>query len=183
VQKAGLKNVLVTNGYLEAAPLKELLPYIDALNIDLKAFNNDFYRTVCGGSLNEVLRTVEIAAAKCHVEITTLLVPTLNDDCREIKELAKWLKVIDENIPLHFSRYFPQYKMPLPPTPLETLNQAAQIAREELKYVYLGNIGSVNTYCPDFSFLLVDRASFASFLTPENKCPNCGAELKNFVTT
>jgi len=185
VHQSGLKNVLVTNGFINKEPLIELLPYIDAMNIDVKAFNNDFYRDICSGSLREVMQTVEEAARTCHVEITTLLVPGLNDNLHEIDNLASWIKSIDENIPLHFSRYFPKYKMHLEPTPLETLEEAAKIAGKYLNYVYVGNVSGnrVNTYCPSCNLLLIDRLNFKSVLTDANKCPQCGFDIKITGTT
>ena len=138
-REAGLKNVLVTNGYISPQPLADLLPYIDAMNIDVKAFNEEFYHKICAGSLAEVKATVEMAARHCHVEITTLLVPGLNDDMREIEALASWLAAINPTIPLHLSRYFPRYKMDIPPTPRATMEKAKEAARRHLQYVYLGN--------------------------------------------
>lgn len=137
---AGLKNVLVTNGYINEEPLMKLIPYIDAMNIDVKAFHNDFYQQYCCGQLSAVQRTVELAAKHCHLEITTLVIPGLNEDSAEIAALAKWLSGIDPNIPLHLSRYFPQYKMNIPATSKETLYRAKEAADKYLKYVYLGNI-------------------------------------------
>lgn len=137
---AGLKNVLVTNGYINEEPLYKLLPYIDAMNIDVKAFQSDFYREYCRGQLSAVQRTVELAAGHCHVEITTLVIPGLNEAPEEIGELAKWLASVNPDIPLHLSRYFPQYKMNIPATSKETLIRAQDAAEEYLKYVYLGNV-------------------------------------------
>ncbi|MCE5287495.1 MAG: AmmeMemoRadiSam system radical SAM enzyme [Pelosinus sp.] len=137
---AGLKNVLVTNGYINEEPLYKLLPYIDAMNIDVKAFQNDFYREYCAGQLSAVKRTVELAARHCHVEITTLIIPGLNETSAEIGQLAKWLASIDPAMPLHLSRYFPQYKMNIPATSKETLIRAQEAAQKYLKYVYLGNV-------------------------------------------
>jgi pyruvate formate lyase activating enzyme len=139
-KEAGLKNVLVTNGYINEKPLLELLPYIDAMNIDVKAFKNDFYREYCAGQLSAVKHTVELAARHCHVEITTLVIPGLNEEPEEIGALAKWLAGINPDIPLHLSRYFPRYKMKIPPTSKESLMRAQEAAQDYLKYVYLGNI-------------------------------------------
>lgn len=176
---AGLKNVLVTNGFINPEPLRRLLPYIDAMNIDVKAFNSEFYHQVCAGELTQVKRTVELAAAACHVEITTLVVPGLNDREEELVELAKWLGEISKDIPLHFSRYFPQYKMTVPPTPLTTLNRAYELARQHLHYVYLGNIGGsgINTHCPVCDKLVIDRLRRDSRLTSDKKCPQCGSMI------
>ena len=141
IRQAGLKNILVSNGYLNEAPLKELLPLIDAMNIDLKAFNDDFYRTWCRGSLHPVLRNIELAAAQCRLEVTTLVIPGLNDDPAEIRASARWLAGIDPNIPLHLSRFFPRYKMvDREPPSYETMTLLGEIAGEYLNYVYLGNM-------------------------------------------
>ncbi|HHY40205.1 MAG TPA: AmmeMemoRadiSam system radical SAM enzyme [Syntrophaceticus sp.] len=139
-RQEGLKNVLVTNGFVQKEPLMELLPYIDAMNIDVKAFTEEFYRKTCGGQLDPVLRTVELAHKTCHVEITTLVVPGMNDSEEEISSLVDWIASLDPSIPLHLSRYFPRYKFDLPPTPIATLKRAKEIALEKLKYVYLGNV-------------------------------------------
>ncbi|WP_425059845.1 hypothetical protein SCACP_04660 [Sporomusa carbonis] len=179
VKAAGLKNVLVTNGFINEQPLNELLPYIDAMNIDVKAFNDDFYQKVCAGRLEHVKHTVELAARACHVEITTLVVPGLNDHEHEIAGLAGWLAGINPDIPLHFSRYFPNYKMDAPPTPLSTLSQAYETARKHLNYVYIGNTGGdrVNTYCPECGYKVIDRLGGYSRLTDEKNCSRCGNSI------
>lgn len=139
-QQAGLKNVLVTNGYVREEPLKKILPYIDAMNIDVKGFTDTYYKDNCVGHLAPVIKTVEIAHKACHVEITTLLVPGLNDSEEEIKELVDWLAGLDKDIPVHFSRYFPNFQFDLPPTPEATLQRAYQLAKKKLTYVHLGNL-------------------------------------------
>ncbi|SMC97465.1 AmmeMemoRadiSam system radical SAM enzyme [Sporomusa malonica] len=178
VQAAGLKNVLVSNGFINQQPLTELLPYIDAMNIDVKAFNKDFYEKVCAGQLEHVKQTVEQAAKHCHVEVTTLVVPGLNDSEAEIAGLAEWLAGINPDIPLHFSRYFPNYKMDAPPTPVSTLHLAYKIARQSLNYVYIGNVGGdgANTYCPECGYKVIDRLGRYSKLNQKN-CPQCGSSI------
>lgn len=137
----GLRNILVTNGFIGKAPLEELLPYVDAMNIDVKAFTADFYRDICKASLEHVKETVLLAAGKCHVELTTLVIPDLNDSMEEISELSRWIASISPEIPLHLSRYFPNYKLlDKPPTPKETLMKAKEEARKHLTYVYVGNV-------------------------------------------
>jgi len=137
----GLENVLVTNGFVNMAPLEGILPYIGAMNIDLKSFNEDFYSRVCKGRLKPVLEVIKRSVKSCHVELTTLLITGLNDSEDEIKGLVNWIyDNIGPEIPLHLSRYFPCYKMTLPPTSIETLKMAERIAKEKLKYVYLGNV-------------------------------------------
>jgi len=136
-----LANVLVTNGFISMEPLKQLLPYIDAMNIDVKAYTAQFYKDICKAALYNVKETVEYAAKKCHVEVTTLVIPGLNDSIGEIEELCKWLASVSSDIPLHLSRFFPNYEMQdRPPTPVETLFKARDKALEFLKYVYVGNI-------------------------------------------
>ena len=137
----GLKNVVVTNGYISREPLQELLPFIDAFNIDLKSFRDAFYRKVCGGLSEPVKETIAAAAASCHVEVTTLIIPGLNDSDEEMEALAAWLASVSPDIPLHLSRFFPRYKMlDRPPTPPEKIYSLVDIAREHLKYVYTGNL-------------------------------------------
>ena len=143
VKNRGLKNVLVTNGFIEPGPLAELLPVIDAMNIDVKGFREDYYRNTCGGSLAPVMRTVESASKSCHIEVTTLIVTGLNDAVAEIEELAQWLARVNPEIPLHLSRYFPRYKLELPSTPAETLVRLRDAARRHLRFVYVGNMPGV----------------------------------------
>ncbi|MFA6309561.1 MAG: AmmeMemoRadiSam system radical SAM enzyme [Clostridia bacterium] len=132
--------VLVTNGYINEKPLAELLPYVDAMNIDLKSFNNDYYKKLCGGSLKPVLKTIETAVKSCHVEVTTLLVSGENDTVEEIEEIAKFLSSVDKNIPLHLSRYFPNYKFNNPATDTEFMKKAGEVAHKYLNRVNLGNV-------------------------------------------
>jgi pyruvate formate lyase activating enzyme len=136
----GLKNVLVTNGYVCEKPLLSLLPFIDAMNIDLKGFTEAFYKKLSGG-LETVKQTISIAARSCHVEVTTLIIPDENDSGDEMDALSKWLSSVSPEIPLHLSRFFPRYKYTdKAPTPAETLYKLRDIAKRHLKYVYLGNI-------------------------------------------
>lgn len=137
----GLKNVLVTNGFIGKEPLLELLPYVDAMNIDVKAYTAKFYNEICKATLDDVKDTVRTAAEKCHIELTTLVIPDLNDSIEEIEQLSKWIASISPDITLHLSRYFPNYKLThIPPTPKNTLLKARDKALEYLKFVYLGNI-------------------------------------------
>lgn len=139
-KEEGLDNILVTNGYINEEPLKELLKYIDAINIDLKAFNNEFYRSICGGTIEEVKRSILIAAKEVHIEITCLVIDDLNSNRDEILDMVQWIASIDKNIPLHLARYFPRYKMTKPPTKVDTLFNLYDIAKEHLNNVYLGNV-------------------------------------------
>lgn len=140
IHEAGFKNVMVSNGYIEREPLTELLPYIDAWNIDLKSFADDFYRKICGGSLQPVQETIAAAAAVSHVEVTCLVIPGLNDSPEEMDALSAWLASAKPDIPLHITRYFPRYHMDRPATPIETLKRLASVARTHLPYVYIGNV-------------------------------------------
>ena len=142
--EAGLWNILVTAGYVCQQPLRDLLPFLDAANIDLKAFSDDIYRQVCGGHLQPVLDTImAMHDAGVWIELTNLIIPGVNDDMLMIRQMCQWIasRGLADN-PLHFSRFFPRYKMlDVPPTPIRTLQEAKQIALEEgLKYVYLGNV-------------------------------------------
>lgn len=140
----GLWNILVTAGYVCKQPLNDLLPYIDAANIDLKSFSDDIYRRVSGGRLSAVLDTIlAMRDAGVWIELTNLLIPSINDDMDMIRQMCKWM--VDNDLaetPLHFSRFFPRYRMKdIPPTPIKTLEKAKRIAMEEgLKRVYLGNV-------------------------------------------
>jgi len=132
--------VMVTNGYISEEPLKQLLPYVDAMNIDLKSFNAEYYKGLCGGSLQPVLKTIKIAAKACHVEITTLLVSGENDSLEEVEQIAKFLSAINAEIPLHLSRCFPRYKIQNPPTDISFMRKAEEVAKRHLSRVMLGNI-------------------------------------------
>lgn len=142
VRERGMKNVMVTNGTAELPVLKELLPYIDAMNIDLKGFTEHYYRDVLGGSLRQVLDFIEEAASGCHVELTTLIIPKENDSKKEMLELSSWIASLPggESIPLHISRFFPQFHMTdRDATDVLHIYMLAETAREKLKYVYTGN--------------------------------------------
>ncbi|MHB0976167.1 MAG: AmmeMemoRadiSam system radical SAM enzyme [Candidatus Aquicultorales bacterium] len=140
-KKASLANVLVTNGYVEEGPLRALLPLIDAMNIDVKGFSKEFYRRV-SGRIEPVLRTAEIAkTAGCHIEITNLIIPSLNDADEQLQALVDWISErLGTDTPLHFSRYFPNFKLDIEPTPLETMRRAERIALAKLDHVHLGNV-------------------------------------------
>lgn len=139
VREAGMFNVLVTNGTIEEAPWRALLPLIDAVNIDLKGFTEAWYRRL-GGDLETVKRSIALAAEACHLEVTTLVVPGCNDGEDELRALSGWLASLSPDIPLHISRFFPRHCMnDLPPTPVDTVYRLAAVARERLRYVYTGN--------------------------------------------
>lgn len=179
-RREGLKNVLVTNGYINDEPLERLLPHIDAMNIDLKAIRDDYYKTICKGSLEPVLKTIQQAVGKTHVEITTLIVEGKNSSYEEIEELAKWISSIDKSIPLHLSKYFPAYKMKLPETTYDTLVKAKKIARDYLDYVYIGNVWGVdnNSYCPNCMNQIVNRYDKGEVKGIEGgQCTKCGQKI------
>jgi pyruvate formate lyase activating enzyme len=183
---AGIRNVLVTAGYINPEPWKRLLQYVDAANIDLKGMTEDFYREVCSGTLKPVQKALVLAKASgIHVEVTNLIIPTLNDMPEQIRELVCWVKRnLGGETPLHFSRFFPHYRMRhLPPTPAKTLDMAREIAISEgLEYVYIGNILSKegqNTYCPGCKNLLIERSGYTILKNrlKDGCCPNCGKEI------
>lgn len=173
--KNNLKNVLVTNGYINPEPLTELLPYIDAMNIDLKAMTENFYKNICKGSLQPVLDFIKISTQKCHIEITNLVIPSLNDKDEDFEKITDFIVKINPNIPLHFSRYFPNYKMNIPSTPINTLIRAKEIAQKKLVFVYLGNVTEGNnTFCPKCNEKLIIRLGYnITNYTENGKCPKC----------
>lgn len=139
VHEADMLNVLVTNGTIEEAPWRALLPHIDAINIDLKGFQESWYHTL-GGDLETVKRSIRLAAQSCHVEVTTLIVPGENDSEDEMRALSSWLASVSPDIPLHVSRFFPRHCMTdRLPTSVETVYRLADVAREKLHTVYTGN--------------------------------------------
>lgn len=186
VKKAGLYTAYVTNGYIEEGPLKEIAPYLDAMNVDVKAFHDEFYKKVCKARLAPVLQTCECAKQLgIHVELTYLVIPGMNDDAFEIKGLCRWIaENLGVDTPLHFSKFHPDYKMTnVQATPLSTLLRCHAIAKEEsLPFVYLGNIthGDYdNTYCPSCKNLLVERKVFSVRITglSQGRCSVCGKSV------
>ncbi len=165
-KRYSLKNTMHTCGYINEEPLRELAKYLDAVDVDLKAFTEDFYNRICGGRLRPVLNTLLILKEEgVWLEITNLIIPTLNDDMNEIKKMCVWIRDnLGESVPLHFSRFFPQYRLKnLPPTPFETLKKAREVAMETgIKYVYIGNIRSdaENTFCPHCKRLVIKREGY-----------------------
>lgn len=139
IHEEGLLNVLVTNGCASLAILEEILPYIDAMNIDLKCFTEDGYKML-GGDLKTVTDFIEASQSKCHVEITSLIVPGLNDSPEEMDDEAKWIASLDPDIPLHITRYFPRYKYSKAPTDITLMNELKNVASKHLSRVLLGNV-------------------------------------------
>ena len=178
-----LVNVLVTNGYIHEEPLKRILPLIDAMNIDLKSMDENFYKVTCKGKLSFILRAIELSHQnQVHIEITNLLIPTLNDSDEQIQKLVDFVAGLSDRIPLHFSRYFPAYKMDLPPTPLQSLQKAFLLGKRKLKYVYVGNAyipNTSNTYCPSCNELLIKRDGYRTAVVgiTDKKCKKCGMRV------
>ncbi len=165
-RRYSVKNTMHTCGYINKKPLRELAKYLDAVDVDLKAFTEDFYNRICGGRLGPVLNTLLILKEESvWLEITNLIIPTLNDDMKEIKKMCVWIRDnLGNSVPLHFSRFFPQYRLKnLPPTPFDTLKKAREVAMETgIKYVYIGNIRSdaENTFCPYCKRLVIKREGY-----------------------
>lgn len=184
----GLKNVMVTNGYIEIDPLQNLLPFIDAFNVDLKAFNDIFYRKITNSHLEPVKQTLTVLRdAHKHFEITNLIIPGHNDSIEEFKLMLDWIhhKLGKETI-LHLSRYFPQYQLSKPATPDFVLQRFYEIACKKLDYVYLGNVNDKmpghDTVCKQCNTILIKRTSRkidVTNLTAEGHCVNCGS--KEFI--
>ncbi len=190
--EAGLKNVLVTNGFLNPDPLSQLLPFIDAVNIDLKAMDDGFYRKVCKASLPPVLAAIEQAvAAGVHVEITNLVIPGYNDEPWQVDNLIDYVAELDQGkrpessrgqIPLHFSAYHPAWKMKAPPTPVSTLVRVFKQAQKKLEWVYLGNMRVTegrDSLCPECGDILVSRGGsrVEINLAAGPSCLKCGYRL------
>ncbi len=182
----GLKNIYVTSGYINPEPLRELCKYIDAANLDIKGFTEDYYLKYCLGELRPVLESAKIMQEEgVWIELTNLILPTINDDIENIREMCEWIiKNLGPDVPLYFSRFFPAYKMThLPPTPVETLEKAREIALNVgLHYVYIGNVPghpAEHTYCPKCGRIIIQRVGF--FVTSNNldqgKCPFCGEKI------
>ena len=183
-REKGLKNVMHSCGYINPEPLKELLKYMDAVNVDLKGFSEEYYaRASAGAQLKPVLETLKtIKHEGVWLEITNLLIPGLNDDPAKIKEMCLWIKEnLGDDVPLHFSRFMPAYRLEnLPPTPIEKLEEARRIAKGVgLKYVYIGNTPGhegENTYCPNCGKMIVKRMGYRILENDikDRKCKFCG---------
>lgn len=182
-KEAGLYNVFVTNGYMTERALDTIHPYLDAANVDLKSFSDDFYKKTCKARLQPVLDTISaMKASGIWVEVTTLIIPGENDSDDELKDIAEFLAGVDRMIPWHLSRFHPDYKLTdRKATPLQTLQKAKETGlKAGLKYVYLGNVteGS-NTFCHQCGKQIIER-NYMSLknLTLENgRCPNCEAKI------
>ncbi len=183
-REKGLATAYITNGYITREGLEMIAPYLDAFRVDIKAFTEDFYRDITSAKLAPVLESARHAKELgMHVEVVTLVIPTLNDSPAEIKEMSKWIySNLGSDTPVHFTRFHPFYKLQdIPSTPIKTLEMAYDIARKEgLHYVYLGNIPGTeyeNTFCPRCGELLIKRGMFSidmNKLTDKQTCPHCG---------
>jgi pyruvate formate lyase activating enzyme len=183
-KKEGIKNVFVSNGYITEEALKTISPYLDANNIDLKSSSDDFYRKVCGARLNPVLDAIMLhKELGVWIEITTLVIPSLNDTEENFRKIAEFIKDLHDGIPWHVSRFYPAYKLlDLPSTPLSVLEKARKIGLETgLKFVYQDNVPGEgeNTYCPNCGKLLIQRQLYDVKLCElkDLKCPHCGSKI------
>lgn len=179
---SGIKNVWVTNGNISMDALREITPYVDAANIDLKSFDSEFYKSFVLGDLEATKNSIKyLFENNVHIEITFLTVTNKNDTIEEIENISKWIASISPRIPLHISRYFPMNKMTEAPTPLSILRRNYEIAKKYLSYVYLGNIADdkgSNTYCPNCNTLLVERSGyFVKNYLKDNHCPKCNETI------
>ena len=184
--KHRLRSVMVSCGFMNAEPLKEMCGFLDAIKIDLKGYSEDFYRSVCGAELNPVLKSIrQISRSKVHLEIVNLVVPTLNDSEKMLKELASWIMgEIGPDVPIHFTRFHPDYQLlNLPPTPVATLERSRDIAMDKgIRYAFVGNVpnhAGNHTYCPDCGKIVIERSAF--FVTELNmedgNCKFCGRSI------
>jgi pyruvate formate lyase activating enzyme len=181
-REEGIGNVMVSNGFISEKPLKELCSLMTAIKIDLKSFTEDFYTDICHGQLKPVLNTLKrLSNSGVWYEIVVLVIPTLNDGADEMKRLAEWIVTeLGPDVPLHLTRFHPQYKLRnLPPTPPATLQRAREaVLSQGCNFVYTGNLPGVdgeNTFCPKCGILVVDRHYHTTISDDlaEGKCPEC----------
>jgi pyruvate formate lyase activating enzyme len=189
VKEAGMWNVAVTNGFINKHPLAELLDYIDAFNIDLKAFTEDFYKRITSARLQPVKETIlEVRRKQKHLELTNLVITGLNDQPETFEEMVKWIAgELGPGTPLHLSRYFPDYQMDVPSTPVATLMNFHEIAARHLHFVYLGNLETSTgrkTLCPSCHSMVMDRAGYTTYKTgldTKGHCRKCGAAVIRYI--
>jgi len=184
--KEGLKNVFFTNGFMSEESLREIQPYLDAANVDLKGFTEEFYRDICGARLEPILNNLKLMKELgIWVEVTTLIIPTLNDSMDELRQAAEFIKnELGAETPWHLSKFHPDYKMgDIPSTPVDTIHKAREIGLEAgLRYVYAGNLPGdfgENTYCYNCGEPLIERYLFTitESRIKDSKCPKCGAKI------
>lgn len=183
-KQKGLKNIIVSSGFVNEEPLRELIPYLDAANIDLKCFNQQIYKSLCKGDMDIVLRNIKILnKSMVWLELTNLIIPGYTDDIEMIKRMCDWLFINGlESVPIHFSKFFPEYLLTnIDETPAETISQAMKLAKEAgLKYVYSGNIASPNdTICPQCNTTLIKRKGYSVHILPSftGHCPVCNYHI------
>ena len=182
-KEKGLHTVYVSSGFETKEALDKIFPYLDAINIDLKSFRDEYYKKICCSRIEPVKENIKYLWKKgMWVEVTTLVVTNKNDSEEEMKDIAEFLVNISPDLPWHISRYFPAYKMTEPPTPVETLERAYEIGKKAgLNYVYVGNILGLNkesTYCPTCNELVIERFGYAiNDKTKKGKCPKCGHKI------
>ncbi|MCJ7482533.1 MAG: AmmeMemoRadiSam system radical SAM enzyme [Thermodesulfovibrionales bacterium] len=184
-KKQGIRNTMHSCGYINEKPLRTLSKFMDAADIDLKGFTEDFYSRICSGSLRPVLNSLVILKEEgVWLEITNLVIPTLNDDLNNVREMSRWIvKNLGADVPIHFSRFFPHYKLTnLPPTPIETLEGARKTAMDAgLKFVYIGNIlhEGENTFCPKCKKVLIERMGYfvKQNYVANGKCKFCSSAV------
>ncbi|MFO8048846.1 MAG: AmmeMemoRadiSam system radical SAM enzyme [Desulfosudaceae bacterium] len=180
----GLANVFVSNGFMTEQALDTIAPWLDAINVDLKSFQKEFYKDICQGRLTPVLDTIRrLKERNIWTEVTTLIVPGQNDSEEELGEMASFLASVDPEMPWHLSRFHPDYQYDgVEPTPLSTLERAWSLAKENgLQYVYLGNIpsGSKDTLCPACEQVVISRGGFEiKNMLQDGACPDCGQKIK-----
>ncbi|MGE4288805.1 MAG: AmmeMemoRadiSam system radical SAM enzyme [Salinivirgaceae bacterium] len=187
-QQKNLKTAMVSNGFINKKPLEALLPFIDAFNIDIKAFTENYYHEMTGGSLKPVLDSLKtIRNNGKHLELTNLIIPRKNDDLEQFAEMVSWISnELGPHTVLHISRYFPAYKQRIPATSEQLLHELYEIARDKLHFVYLGNVKNEafqNTYCNACKQLLISRSAYKTnvlHLTPEGKCTKCATQILSF---
>jgi len=191
-RKEGVRSVIVSNGFINRKPLLDLCRVVDAYRVDLKAFTEKYYREVVGGRLTPVLDTlITLKSQGTWTEIIYLTVPTLNDDMNKIREMVKWiLQELGPDVPLHFSRFYPKYKLKnLPPTPIPTLEKARNVALDGgLNYVYMGNVpghAGENTYCSNCHKIIIGRVGYRIFENHvvDGKCGFCGQSIPGIWKT
>ena len=183
----GIRNIMHSNGFINEQPLRQLCKYLDAANIDLKGFSEEYYNELSLGSLGPVLKTLKILKQEgVWVEITNLILPGYNDDEQTITKMCLWIKEnLGEDVPVHFSRFWPMYKLlSLNPTPITTLEKARKIALDcGLQYVYIGNIPghtAENTYCPNCKKVVIQRSGYSILeinLDEQGRCKFCEGEI------
>ncbi len=189
--KRGIRSVMISNGYIQKEPMDDLCDVLDAVKIDLKAYTEKFYRELVAGELKPVLDTLKLLVRRgMWTEIVYLMIPTKNDDKRELREMCKWIVgELGPDVPIHFTRFYPQYRLRnLPPTPVSTLRMAREIALEEgVHFAYIGNVPGdegENTYCPKCHTVLIRRVGYTILENniKHGRCPKCGEKIPGVWT-